>query len=101
MMQVIDDLIKKMKSAKYEYGFRGGNESSTLLYGHGTAEQVMRQILLEFIQQNTNDIAVENSQLKQRVFILEEIVKKSNFAPLIAPIESVSVPKTSTETNEK
>ena len=84
-MQIIDDLIAKMKATSYEYvGYKGDKSKLQLLSSYDkNAEQAMRQIILEFIQQNTNGIQVENSQLKQRIFILEEVVKKSNFAPLL------------------
>jgi len=96
-MESVDQLMKRLGAAKYEcVGFRGQRESNTGVISHG-ADIVARQVLLEWVQEYFNDTLVQEKLMSQRVEFLEEMVRKSTFAPFVAdepdPDYCTDVPK--------
>lgn len=79
-MKQVDDLIERL--AKKEY--RRNEYDTTVISRHCSAEETAaRQVVQEWVQDNFIDSITEIKALKQQVFILEEMVKKSTFAPMI------------------
>lgn len=80
-MKQVDEIIEKFKNTKYS----SDNTDLPILSSQYSKneETAIRQVLLEWIQDNFNQNYIEQETLKQRIMILEEIVKKSNFRPMI------------------
>ena len=84
--QMVDSLVNKLKSAGYK---SSGSYTGdlTVLSGYNKDEiAAARQAIAEWLQDNHNDLAVENEALKQKLFICNEIISKSNFAPMTVPL---------------
>ncbi|MBB66892.1 MAG: hypothetical protein CMP19_05100 [Rickettsiales bacterium] len=82
--KMVDSLVDKLKNANYK---SSGSyvRDLTVLSGFNKEElAAARQAISEWLQDNHNDLAVENEKLKQKLFICNEIISKSNFAPMIA-----------------
>ena len=83
--QMVDSLVNKLKNANYK---SSGSYTGdlTVLSGYNKEEiAAARQAIAEWLQDNHNDLAVENEALKKKLSICNEIISKSNFAPMIVP----------------
>lgn len=83
--EMVDNLVNKLKSAGYKSSSSYVGDL-TVLSNHNKEElAAARQAIAEWLQDNHNDLAVENEALKQKLSICNEIISKSNFAPMIVP----------------
>tara|TARA_B100000700_G_scaffold202549_1_gene222738 strand:+ start:1466 stop:1747 length:282 start_codon:yes stop_codon:yes gene_type:complete len=83
--KMVDSLVNKLKNASYKSSSSYVGDL-TVLSGFNKEElAAARQAISEWLQDNHNDLAVENEKLKQKLFICNEIISKSNFAPMIVP----------------
>lgn len=86
MKEQIDELVKRLQEKEYGYtGHDGSNNTTTVLSRFGSSNEVtaLRQVVAEWLHYYYQPCAVELEMLKAKLNIYEEIVKKSNFAPMI------------------
>ena len=83
--QMVDSLINKLKSTGYKSSSSYVGDLTVLSSFNKEELAAARQAIAEWLQDNHNDLAVENEKLKQKLFICNEIISKSNFAPMIVP----------------
>lgn len=76
----IDKLIDKMTNTQYGTG----DNKQNLLYSFQPDKiTATRVVVSEWVQDVFLDEMAQTAALKQRVMFLEEMVKKSNFAPFV------------------
>ena len=80
-MKEIDQIIAKLKEASYDGGKHIGATTVISNYSNKNEVLAIRQVLLEWIQENFSDKTLECEILQQRVSFLEAMVAKSTFAP--------------------
>lgn len=84
--KMVDSLVDKLKSASYKSSGSYVSNPTVLSSFNKDELAAARQAIAEWLQDNHNDLAVENESLKQKLFICNEIISKSNFAPMIVPL---------------
>ena len=84
--EMIDSLVNKLKSASYESSSEYTSNLTVLSSYNKNEIAAARQAISEWLQDNHNHLAVENEALKQKLFICNEIISKSNFAPMSATL---------------
>jgi len=75
MEELIDKLLKKKVEVK---SYDGGTHKTDLVHREG--KNIFEAIIREYLLDNRDS---ELATLKAKVFMYEEIIKKSNFAPMI------------------
>lgn len=81
----IDELIEKLFSKKYDYKSTTGDTWKKDIIDSNTRVIVENIIRGFFLENRDTEIGI----LKAKVFMYEQIISKSNFAPLI---ESLKIP---------
>lgn len=75
--QLTESLLNKLMVTKY------GNDSTILSNFNRERTLAAQSSIHQWLTDNLNNTVIELEQYKQRVMFLEEMVKKSNFAPMI------------------
>jgi hypothetical protein len=86
MKEQIDELINRLKEKEYPYASHSGSgiDKMKVISGYRPAEETaIRQVVAEWLADYYQAGSVELETLKAKLAIYEEIVKKSNFAPMI------------------
>ena len=90
----INELLDSLFKLKYDWESSGSSYTSDVVNKEGriVVEQIIRKFLLE-------DRDEKNGILEAKIFMYEEIISKSNFAPLLPQSKKASAEKR--ENNDK
>lgn len=90
----INELLDSLFKLKYDWKSSGSSYTSDVVNKEGriVVEQIIRKFLLE-------DRDEKNGILEAKIFMYEEIISKSNFAPLLPQSKKASAEKR--ENNDK
>lgn len=84
----IQDLLKSLFNLKYNWTSGQSIYTSEVVRKEGRI--VLEQVIRSFLLDNRDE---QNAALKAKVFVYEEIIKKSTFAPLLGDTSSIDINK--------
>lgn len=81
----IQEFLTQIKNYRYKSkDYNGGYSDSSLIYSE--AFQVFEPMLRNFLLNNRDE---QMAILEAKVFMYEEIISKSNFAPMVSKVNKV------------
>jgi hypothetical protein len=96
MEQKLEELLENLFSLKYNWTSHSGGNKYTSDVIAKDGRLAVQEIIRKFVNENRdNEIGI----LRAKVFMYEEIISKSNFAPLISSVKSELDLKNHTETD--
>ena len=80
----IKNLVQELLNKKVDYvDYEGKHSKMNLIWDKENSKQILEQIITQHILYNRDSRIAE---LESKVFMYEEIIKKSNFAPMVKHI---------------
>lgn len=81
----IKQLMDELKSLTYTWWSSGNSYNSEVIHKNGVnqVEQVIRQFLLDNRDNKIIEMKEKIASLEAKVFVYEQIISKSNFAPMM------------------
>jgi hypothetical protein len=96
MEQKLEELLENLFNLKYNWTAHSGGNKYTSDVIAKDGRLAVQEIIRKFVNENRdNEIGI----LRAKVFMYEEIISKSNFAPLISSVKSELDLKNHTETD--
>ena len=84
MEQKLEKLLETLFDLKYEWSTSGDRTTYTSDVIHKDNRLTVQEIIRKFVNENRDN---EFGILRAKVFMYEEIISKSNFAPLVASVK--------------